>query len=571
MHQFSTLALTRSRIGHLFTLLSCLFFIASCGSSGGGSPEPKSTPTSTASPAPTTGPSPTPSPSSVDSLEISGTLTYEYVPHLDYGALDYGSSRPEPIKGVQVLLLDAQGNTVAKKISNDEGEYRFDVNQNTAYRVRVLSVLERTQSPSWSITVMDNTEDEAVFALEGDLLSSGMSDSVRDLHAGSGWSVGAYVEVRSAGPFAIVDSVYEVLKYLSDNGFQEDLPATKIGWSERNSANDGEVADGNIGTSFFDVSSTTMYILGDDGNDTDEYDRSVVQHEFGHYLEDAISRSDSIGGSHSGLQKLDSRLAFSEGFASALTAYISGTGYYEDSSGMGQNRGYRESLENITANRGWYSEASVSNIVLDIADSENEAGDTLSLGFLPVLSSMANTDYKEASAFTSIYLFTDVLKADQDSTVVSAIETLMQAHDIYGEGQFGAGETNDGGVSVSLPVYHQLVLGGTVNVCSRGDDNNYFNALPVRRYVRFTVVNAGRYEISIVASDQGTGEKDPDAVIYRSGLAVSILDSEDVNREMRNLVLLTGEHIIDVYEYANSQQNEVGGVACFDMAVRELN
>src|SRR5690606_1382677 len=59
-----------------------------------------------------------------------------------------------------------------------------------------------------------------------------------------------------------------------------------------------------------------LYILGGiQGSvctDTDHFDRSVILHEYGHYLEAALGRSSSPGGSHDGNSVIDPRLAWSE-------------------------------------------------------------------------------------------------------------------------------------------------------------------------------------------------------------------------------------------------------------------
>ncbi len=59
----------------------------------------------------------------------------------------------------------------------------------------------------------------------------------------------------------------------------------------------------------------SMVILGDAGVDTDEFDAHVIAHEWAHYFEDVMSRSNSEGGAHLLGESLDASLAFSEGFA----------------------------------------------------------------------------------------------------------------------------------------------------------------------------------------------------------------------------------------------------------------
>ena len=58
-------------------------------------------------------------------------------------------------------------------------------------------------------------------------------------------------------------------------------------------------------------------LQGKVGVDTDEFDRHLVIHEWGHYFENYLSRSNSMGVSWMGDTK-DISLAFGEGFATGL-------------------------------------------------------------------------------------------------------------------------------------------------------------------------------------------------------------------------------------------------------------
>ena len=81
-------------------------------------------------------------------------------------------------------------------------------------------------------------------------------------------------------------------------------------------------------------------MLGDENVDTDEYDQHIVAHEFQHFLEDRISRSESPGGPHSPGDQLDLRVAFSEGFANAFSAMVLDDPVYRDSLGSPQGQGF---------------------------------------------------------------------------------------------------------------------------------------------------------------------------------------------------------------------------------------
>jgi hypothetical protein len=351
-----------------------------------------------------------------------------------------------------------------------------------------------------------------------------------------------------------------------DAGFNEDLVATELRWSVNNRPNSGLESDGNISTSKYDPNDDVMYILGAENDDTDEYDRSVIQHEFTHYLEDVISRSNSIGGNHTGSAQLDMRVAFSEGLANGVTAVASGTGYYEDSALTGQTAGFRIQFEPITSNRGWFSSSSVANIVLDLSDDTSESGDDLELGLIEIINALTNPDYVQSPAFSSIYLFLDSLKSATSPSVDTQIDQLAADHLIFGSGPWGEGETNDAGIPYVLPIYNDLTIDGpSVEVCSGGDNTRFYNAVETRSFLRFNLTSSARYGVDVRTSARTTGVKDPDLIFFRDGRPVGILESEVENIESGDVVLSRGEYVMEVYDFNNL--SAPGATACFDVRI----
>jgi len=95
-------------------------------------------------------------------------------------------------------------------------------------------------------------------------------------------------------------------------------------WSVNNTLTSPTNIDaGELSASFYRGGSVgQLFLLGNASVDTEEFDDHVVMHEWGHYFEDKFSRSDSIGGAHTIGQSLDARLAFGEGWATALAAIV---------------------------------------------------------------------------------------------------------------------------------------------------------------------------------------------------------------------------------------------------------
>lgn len=552
-------------------LVIFMIHLSACGggsSGGSGSSTPAATATPTPTATPTLAPSPTPDPAS--SVTISGTITYDFVPNSVTGGLDYDSLSIKPVRGASIQALSVSGQILAQTTCDVLGQYSLTVAQNTNVSIRVLAELSQTGSPSWDFSVTDNTSGNALYVMQGSLLSSGIEDSARDLLATSGWNGSSYSSERTAAPFAILDSVYEALQQVLAADSSVVFAPAELRWSVNNRAVSGSRSDGNINTSFYDPSENNMYILGDANNDTDEYDKSVIQHEWGHYLEDTLSRSDSIGGSHSLNGSFDMRLAFSEGFANAFSAIASEQPFYADSGGSQQSSGFRFSLEtNTIGSAGWFSENSVGKIVYDIADTNDDGVDALSLGFSPIYNAMTSSDYIQSTALTSIYLFIKELKDISDTETDGLIDNLMLDENIIGSGLYGDGETNDGSANRSfvLPVYNVLSLGGTVNVCGNNLEGIVEgNGLDVRRFIRVNIPSSGTYAIQALTT-LGTGVKDPDIEILLRGRLVIRLSSGVADSETANVELNTGEYILAVYDFLNDDGETGGGSSCFDVSI----
>ncbi len=501
---------------------------------------------------------------SSETVDISGTITYDFIPHNADGSLNYGDVRAQPLRGVTVEFLNSGNTVVARSQTDSQGEYRTPVPRNNRVRLRVTAELLTTGTPAWQIRVTDNTSGNALYAMQGDLVCSGNSAGARDLHASAGWTGASYGAQRIAAPFAILDSVYEALQLLLTADPNIVLPALELRWSVDNKAIPGNNAIGNIGTSNYD--GNTIHILGDEDNDTDEYDRAVVQHEFAHYLEDRISRSDSIGGPHALDSLSDMRLAFSEGFANAFTAIAAATGYYEDSVGAAQGGGFRFSLEsNAAGNFGWFSENSSGQIVYDIFDASNEADDGLSLGFAPIYQALVSDDFRLGNARTSIYAFASALKSQVGANPAAAIDDLLRAQQIFGTDAYGTGETNDGGSAITLPLYRQLSLGAAVNVCS-DETGGAYNGFDVRRFLRLTIAADGNYTLSAVKTS-GSGARDPDLIVWQNENYIADLQSAAVDLETGDVALTSGNYVIEFYDYNNVDGGLPGGRSCFDVSI----
>ena len=510
----------------------------------------------------------TPPPAAVT---ISGSVTFDHVPfNTSSSALNYNSITQDPAPGLTVEALNSAGTVIETTVSDSAGGYSLQVAPNTDVRIRVKAELVQTSGAQWNVRVVDNTSGDAPYALQGALANSGTTDTTRNLNASSGWGGSSYTSTRAAAPFAILAPIYESMQRIVAVDPDVVFPAIDFSWSVNNrpGMNDNlsfaqNIANGDIGTSSYVTSSNgdrRVLILGAANNDTDEYDEHVVIHEWGHYFEDQLSRSDSIGGPHGLADRLDPRVALGEGFGNALSGMMTDDPFYRDSFGSAQGSGFFINVENNNnQNEGWYNEASAQSILYDIYDDDDDAADTISAGLAPIYNVLTSPSYTGSSLFTTIFLFLDEYNSNNTGDV-AAVNALSAAQSINGTGAAGIGETNNGTETTSLPVYKIASVGGNaVEICSV-TTNGRGNKLGNRIYVAFNITSPGVHTLRVQRTS-GSTNTDPDFRVFRNGTLLGIADSGTVNVETASVNFTSaGQHIIDAYDF-----NE--GNACYDFTI----
>ena len=525
-----------------FTVLLCslILMLNACGGGGGSS-----------------------SPDLSNPVTVSGSVTYDFVPYNEnFIGLDYSAIEVRPVRGAVVELVETSGNTVASTSTNDEGFYSVNVEADKVLRVQVKAQLKRNQAPAWDMTVNDNTDNNRLYALVGSAASVGSSNSQRNLHAPSGWFEGHYASSRPAGPFAILDAVYTGLQQFVSAGYNGNFPPLELRWSVKNNSAEGNLALGEIGTSFY--WGDAIYILGEANQDTDEFDSHVVVHEWGHYIEDALARSDSIGGPHQYGDYLDMRVAFSEGFANAFAAMMLDDPIYRDSSGFNQSTSFMYDVsEKSHPTRGWYSEASVESVLYNyFLSSTNKTAED----FSPILSTLTDNSYSNAESLVTIFLFAERLLAHYPAHR-DAFESLLYEQNINAVNQYADGETNSGSNSINLPVYKTLATGGTpTNVCSTSEHTD-FNKLGIYQFLRLSIIQRGNYTVRVERSGGDfVTQSDPDFVIYSRGEMVAEGASTTNNVELQTVPLEAGNYIVEVADYENvNRSSDV--TTCFNVFI----
>ena len=496
--------------------------------------------------------------------QIGGRVTFDLVPlNPATSGLDYANTRASPARGLVVELRDADNAVLATTVTDAQGRYGFGVDLDQSVRVRVAAQLKN--APHWEVKVIDNTSGDALYVGQTALFAAAVGSAERNLHFASGWDGSSYTAVRSAAPFAILDAVYATMEKFRAIDSSVVFPLLQINWSENNRPADGEAADGDIGTSYYNANN--VYILGSANSDTDEYDRHVVIHEWGHYFEDKLSRSDSIGGDHSGSDRLDLRVAFGEGWGNALSAMITDDRNYRDSYGDAQSAGFAIDIEkNQAVNRGWFNESSVQSILYDLYDADSDGADQSTLGLGPIYRTLVSETYLNTPWLTSIFSFVEEFKTQQPN---SGIDALLTAQGIDGVGGDGAGESHDGGIASVLPVYRRATVNGASlsGLCAAieaGSRNKLGNLV----FVSFQVLSAGAHNFVVtqIPDETAATNADIDFYIYRRGVVVAHARSPSAGEERATTTLAVDDYVMAIYAYEDDD-NPLTADTCFDLQI----
>ena len=489
--------------------------------------------------------------SSTSTIALSGKATYESVDNPS-GALIYASIVSKPVRGASVEILNAVGAVVATATTDASGGYSVSVPALTDLRVRVRAQLAQTGSgATWDVTVRDNTQADAIYSMESAVFNSGFAALTRDINAPSGWGGSGYTTTRVAGPFAVLDTIYtaqaKVLSVAPGTAF----PQLRVFWSVNNLPAGGDRAQGQIGTTSFvsgGSGSRAIYVLGKENVDTDEYDASVVAHEWGHYYQSAFSRDDSPGGGHSTSQLIDRRLAFSEGWGNAWSGIALERGNYTDSIGNVQAQGTNLDLTVGPATTpGWFRESSVQSILWQL----NKQG-----GFKPIHDTLTG-GFKAGVAVTSIHPFAAAYRVAAPSNA-SLLDGLLTGQNISAAANdpFGTAESNNGGLALTIPMYGSAVVGGGAATPCVSNQFGVGNKHGSFTYLRFTAASTKSYTISVT----GPAGSDPDFVVYGGGERGS---SDGLGTiEVAPVSLTAGEYVLAINDFENSSSN-----TCFSVTI----
>lgn len=508
----------------------------------------------------------------ITKVTLTGKVTYDSVPNTN-GPLDYAGMVAKPVRAASLDVVDDKGASLARATTGEDGTYTVVVPAGTMLKVRVEARLFRSgRAPSWDVTVRDNTRENALHTLDSKTFASGTVALKQDLHADSGWDskavnpfepgflqlpvpLGAYTATRAAAPFAVMDTVYTAMQKVQSAAPATKFPALKVFWSPNNRPAKGVKADGEIEISHFvqTLDGPALYILGKEDVDTDEFDSSVIVHEWGHYYQAVFSRDDSPGGLHAGVDRLDRRVAFSEGWGNGWSGIVLGRSNYADSSTPGQAQGVNLDLsQGPTDDPGWYREFTVQSILWNL---------NAQVGFKPIHDALTSERFKTRAALTSIHSFVDAFNAVAPASM-QALAALLRPQGISdaSDNPFGLLETNAGTppVANALPMHIEAQVGVAKATCVSNEAGTR-NKLGNFSYFHFTAPQSRNYPLVLLPSTEGTSM---DISVFRGGALPQFTMGAPGESSIPNVALTAGADYIAAVRDLN------GTPACFSLTIQ---
>jgi hypothetical protein len=510
-------------------------------------------------------------PLAVGNAVVAGRITFARVRFATTSpfGLDYASPVQQPARFILVRAISSPGFAdLGSTYTDSNGNYSLVVPGNTNMLVIAVARMQRAGGapPHWNFRVQNGVAAANPYEYGDSMVFNSGAGTTHDLAIPTGISASGQPagSARHSGPFAILDTINRAKEFVLMAAPTAEFPELLVDWGAQTQ-----------GTFFSNANPQRIALLADLTEDTDEFDQHVVAHEFGHYLEENFSRSDSIGGAHGVGDRLDIRVAFGEGFGYAFSAMVLDDpnardsffiGTAQDSSGFN----IEDNPPALNDPEGcWCSESSVWSILYDLYDGNADTGDGLALGFAPLWQVLTG-EQRGTAAFTSIFSFITALKAQQPASA-TAIDTLVSAQNIAAAAMdaFGTTETHQpGGVpgNAALPLYTTVTIGGGPFTLRSVDDAGRYNGLGTHRYFRFNVANTRNVTLTLATSNPDPNA-DPDFVVWRNGTLVSAGDDAPPGAETETFNAAPGTYVIDAYDCANGCTTEQGTPGDYDLTL----
>lgn len=349
--------------------------LCGCGSSGGGG---------------STSPSTAPVPYCSNIISYSGGITitgHAYYQYRDNGNGAITSSKP--IRYAEVRVTDSAGTLIQCGETDSSGA--FSLSLPSSGIMATITVASRADNSTVKAYILESPTANTFHGISQSVTLDS-SKSIGNLTALATGSL-------EGGAFNILDKIVDANNFLRSQTsgcsgtFSNCVavtvaPLVTVYWAK--GVNPSTYFNISSPLSFYLPSERQLYILGGvngdvDSSDTDHFDDSIIIHEYGHFIEDVYSKSDSPGGQHTGNTILDPRLAWGEAWANYFQAIVTGNPVYRDTFGTTEGTSgvyFNENLESgtidatTTSAEGNFREFSITRALIDYTDSTNEGPGT---------------------------------------------------------------------------------------------------------------------------------------------------------------------------------------------------
>lgn len=271
-------------------------------------------------------------------VTVSGSASYDARTYTTSSGLSVAFTN-RPIRYAEVVAMNGSGQVVQCGETDASGNFSLQLPTDSAsYTIRISSRGDNSQVKA---SVLNCPEENIPYSISTTVVpdASKSVGAIRADATNSGDLMGAAFNI-----FDQIVAANEFLRAQASNcssyfaGCTNFSVAPKVFAYWEKGFNPNAYFNSSSGLSFYLPGYHRLFILGGVNNDilssdTDHFDNSIVLHEYGHFLEDVMTDTDSPGGSHSGNAVIDPRLAWGEAWGNFIQGAIRGEPRYRDTIG----------------------------------------------------------------------------------------------------------------------------------------------------------------------------------------------------------------------------------------------